>query len=121
MAFIISKFRRTLPRRAPTRFALACRWVTHAQHPPINFKTVKHFAQRDAIEVEWTDGFRALFLKKWLRENCTCEMCLHAVTKQRFIDTASVSDDSPMVATSIMKDDPKVLQIQWQHSVVGDV
>nr|CCA26645.1 unnamed protein product [Albugo laibachii Nc14] len=117
MVFIKSVLRHTFSTRARNRFAVGCRWVSHAQPASIHLKNVFHSAQSDAIEVEWIDGLRALFLKKWLRENCTCANCLHVETKQRFIETASICDDSPMTICSIKKDDPSVLQIKWQDRV----
>lgn len=46
----------------------------------------------------------------WLRDNCPCSSCMHGATKQRLLDTFSISKDIAIIAHSL---DDDVLKIEW--------
>lgn len=85
-------------------------------NPKHSVTKVEEIAQKRAVRVTWNDDFTAIFHKKWLRDHCTCPVCLHPETLQRQVDTASIPVDPPITSLSISKTEG--VAISWNKTVV---
>lgn len=43
--------------------------------------------------VEWNNGIKSTFHNIWLRDNCHCDKCYYPATKQRLLDSSTLSSD----------------------------
>jgi trimethyllysine dioxygenase len=55
--------------------------------------TTSFSAAGEIINFTFDDGKRASFDSFWLRDHCTCDECMHPVTKQRILATFDIRDD----------------------------
>lgn len=64
------------------------------------------------VEVQWADGHVSKYHNIWLRDNCHCDKCYYAATKQRLLNSATIRDD--IVGVEIRFDSGQ-LHILWDQ------
>ena len=69
--------------------------------------------QQQALEVNWSDGASRQFPLIWLRDNCSCEACLHPHTLERTFDLLSVPEN--LTVTSAQVTCEGGLEIFWDY------
>lgn len=79
---------------------------------------VEDLAEQSAVRITWDDELSAKFHKKWLRDHCTCPICLHPDTRQRQVDTASIPAD-PQVTKLAVSPSSGGVAIEWLGNVRG--
>lgn len=47
----------------------------------------------DAVLIHWDDGQSSKYHNVWLRDNCHCDKCYYALTKQRLLNLATIKED----------------------------
>ncbi len=76
-----------------------------------------------AVEVEWSDTRRSPFHFDWLRDNCACSACVHAVTREQVFEIADARED--LSALVVHVDTDGALHVEWneasQYLVAGMV
>ncbi|MFL9875333.1 TauD/TfdA family dioxygenase [Paraburkholderia megapolitana] len=65
----------------------------------------------DAIVVQWSDARSSPYHFVWLRDNCACNQCVHALTREQVFEIADMPDD--LVAIDVSIDDTGAMQVQW--------
>lgn len=65
----------------------------------------------DAVVVQWSDARRSPYHFVWLRDNCACNQCVHALTREQVFEIADMPDD--LVAVEVSIDDAGAMQVQW--------
>ena len=65
----------------------------------------------DAIVVQWSDARSSPYHFVWLRDNCACNQCVHALTREQVFEIADMPDD--LVAVEVSIDDAGAMQVQW--------
>ena len=63
------------------------------------------------ITVTWTDGSVARFHHVWLRDNCACEHCVHAITKEQTYELVSAPAENPTRSARVTDDGE--LDVVW--------
>ncbi|TMW57978.1 hypothetical protein Poli38472_013452 [Pythium oligandrum] len=107
---------RTLVRRSASTLRSTTRTPSTVRFFASHITRVHELRDQRAIEVTWDDEYSAKFHKKWLRDHCTCPICLHPETLQRQVDTASIPAD-PVITT--LASDKGSVSIAWQGKVRG--
>jgi len=64
-----------------------------------------------AVEVEWRDARRSPFHFDWLRDNCACSACVHALTREQVFEIADARDDLSALAVHVEPDG--ALHVEW--------
>lgn len=64
-----------------------------------------------AVEVEWSDARRSPFHFDWLRDNCTCAACVHALTREQVFEIADARAD--LSARAVHVDRDGALHVEW--------
>lgn len=72
-------------------------------------KLVTHV--KSGVGIDWGDGHHSDFPYRWLRYECTCEVCGESRTGIRFITLADIPNDLEIVACS--RDDSGALSVRW--------
>lgn len=66
-----------------------------------------------ALEIEWIYyNVTSKYHHIWLRDNCHCEECFYAVTKQRLLNSCSVREDIKPIS---IKSDSSSIKITWDQ------
>ncbi|MGY4728306.1 TauD/TfdA family dioxygenase [Burkholderia pyrrocinia] len=64
-----------------------------------------------AVDVEWSDTRRSPFHFDWLRDNCACSACVHAVTREQVFEIADAGEDLSALAVHVEADG--ALHVEW--------
>ena len=71
--------------------------------------------EQNYVHLKYSNGNTSRIHLKYLRDHCPCPKCRHPTTKQRLIDTASITTNSNDIAFKISTTANK-LSIQWNES-----
>jgi gamma-butyrobetaine dioxygenase len=65
------------------------------------------------VDVVWSDGRRTPFHHIWLRDNCSCPVCVHQVTKEQMFELVTVPADAR--PASAIVDAEGALVVTWSE------
>ncbi|KAG2502931.1 hypothetical protein JM16_009531 [Phytophthora kernoviae] len=66
----------------------------------------------EQLELKWSTGKTSSLLHVWLRDNCRCSICYHAVAEERILDSSSISlDIQPKSVT--LNSAQEVVEVGW--------
>ncbi|ESS40184.1 gamma-butyrobetaine dioxygenase [Burkholderia cenocepacia] len=63
------------------------------------------------MEVEWSDARRSPFHFDWLRDNCACSACVHAITREQVFEIADAREDLSALTVHVETDG--ALHVEW--------
>ncbi len=80
---------------------------------PTDIRIERHELEGKAIIIHWSNARQSRFHPLWLRDNCACDGCLHAVSREHIFDIKDVPAD--IQASEIRLDKGGNLEIKWNH------
>ena len=83
----------------------------------MSIKSIEHETKGNQLELNWDDGQSSLYHYIWLRDNCHCSECFYPLTKQRLLNSASITNDiKPKDVSSSGSSSNELVLITWDDN-----